>query len=194
MRTTRLTNLILTGAAALTIAGFAPSAASASSCANADMRPTPSNYPDPLIRGWLDARMRIRAATAVICLTNEQRMLHGLQPVSEHSALAAAAHKHAQDMTTRKYFSHYSPATPCDRARQAGYPATYCTIGENIKWGPGATSTPRATVNWWMGSPPHRATLLYPHQKHIGVGVSPYAPAIYTGQAATYVQMFGIPS
>jgi uncharacterized protein YkwD len=45
-------------------------------------------------------------------------------------------------------------------------------LGENIAWGVGASGTAAAIVGMWMASPPHRATLLRPGFRHIGVGVA----------------------
>ncbi len=43
-------------------------------------------------------------------------------------------------------------------------------VSENIYWGQGAGHvTPKAAVQWWMGSAGHRANLLRPGLTHLGM-------------------------
>jgi uncharacterized protein YkwD len=205
----------------LAFVGLAPDGASAFDCSAVDTIPTRSTSPYSSTRDYEDGRTKSRAAEAVICLTNQQRMSNGLAAVagwpeastsSPQYALNQAAVKHSHDMAAQNYFSHVSPAcvtamittdSACVRYRlqqRVGGPYTYwpgycspsCSSwGENIRWATGSASTPRATVQAWMASPGHRANILSTRYRDIGVGVSLDAPTSYTGQAATYTQMFG---
>jgi uncharacterized protein YkwD len=43
-------------------------------------------------------------------------------------------------------------------------------VGENLAWAAGALTQARAIVNLWLGSPEHRANLLHPGYRTVGVG------------------------
>ena len=106
---------------------------------------------------------------AMLCLVNRARMSAGLSPFRAERHLARAASRHAADMGRRHYFAHVSPSgkSPMSRARSAGWRGG---VGEVIAWGCGTLSSPRATLNAWLNSPPHRAILLG-NARRAGVGV-----------------------
>jgi uncharacterized protein YkwD len=43
-------------------------------------------------------------------------------------------------------------------------------VGENLAWAAGALSQARGIVNLWLASPEHRANLLRPGYRTVGVG------------------------
>ncbi len=140
-----------------------------------------------------------RAATATLCLVNAQRTARGLRKLTSEPHLAAAADAFAQDMVTRQFFDHTSPGggTMVDRLRSAGWlPASGSwSAGENIAWGTGGLSTPSRIVAGWMASPGHRANILQPSFRQIGVGIAAGAPVDGAGpDGATYVTDFGVRS
>jgi uncharacterized protein YkwD len=96
---------------------------------------------------------------ATLCLVNNARGLAGLSALRVNSRLALAAWRHAADMARRNYFDHVSPRgrDPMARARAVGWRGS---IGEVLLVGPVALTTPAATVEAWLQSPPHRAVLL----------------------------------
>lgn len=100
---------------------------------------------------------RLRRAT--LCLVNRARRLSGRRSLRANSRLALAARRHAADMARRGYFDHVSPQGrgPMERARAVGWRGS---IGEVLLAGPPALTTPAATVEAWLRSPPHRAVLL----------------------------------
>jgi uncharacterized protein YkwD len=103
---------------------------------------------------------------------NHVRARHGLAPVSSSRALHVAAIRHSDDMMGRDYFAHTSPtgSTMTDRILKTGYVSGYNWLaGETLAWGWGTQSGPRATVRAWMHSPEHRAILLSPKYRTIGV-------------------------
>jgi uncharacterized protein YkwD len=106
---------------------------------------------------------------AMLCLVNRTRIAAGLRPFRAERHLARAASRHAADMGRRHYFAHISPSgkSPMSRARSAGWRGG---VGEVIAWGCGTLSSPRATLNAWLNSPPHRAILLG-NAHRAGVGV-----------------------
>ncbi|MBD2771080.1 CAP domain-containing protein [Iningainema tapete] len=103
----------------------------------------------------------------VVNLTNAQRQLVGLQPLQLNFQLNNSAQAHAQDMAVRDFFDHVgSNGTGIgDRAKAAGY--TYSFIGENIGAG---QATAQGIVSSWMNSPGHKAQILNPNYREIGVG------------------------
>jgi uncharacterized protein YkwD/stress response protein SCP2 len=121
----------------------------------------------------------------VVTLTNEQRGRHGLVPLVFEHRLAAAAQLHTDHMVARDFFAHDSPdgQTVADRVTAAGY--RYSIVAENIAAG---QRTPAEVVDGWMHSPGHRAKILNPDVRQIGVGLN------HQGRLGTvWTQVFGTP-
>jgi uncharacterized protein YkwD len=132
----------------------------------------------------------IRRAT--LCLINRERRARGLRALRMSRTLARPAQRHSADMAARRYFSHTSPAgtTMSARIARSGYTrGRRYVIGENIAWGTGTVSTPASIVRSWMRSPGHRANILSPRYREIGIGVVRRAPDGAAG--ATYTTNFG---
>ena len=73
------------------------------------------------------------------------------------------------------YFAHTSPtgSTMTDRILKTGYVSGYSWVaGETLAWGWGTRAGARATVRAWLHSPEHRAILLSPKYRTIGVARS----------------------
>ncbi|WAL59718.1 CAP domain-containing protein [Thermocoleostomius sinensis] len=104
---------------------------------------------------------------AVLDLTNLQRRQAGLQPLRLNDKLAVAAQFHSTDMARNDFFSHTGSngSSVFDRVTSAGY--NYALAAENIAAG---YATPHAVVKAWMNSPGHRANILYPGLREIGIG------------------------
>ncbi|PIR52957.1 hypothetical protein COU76_03580 [Candidatus Peregrinibacteria bacterium CG10_big_fil_rev_8_21_14_0_10_49_10] len=62
-------------------------------------------------------------ATQVVALVNAERTKVSLAPLKQNSKLQLSAVKHAKDMSTRGYFSHYTPegVSFVDRIKASGY-------------------------------------------------------------------------
>ncbi|MBJ7354949.1 MAG: CAP domain-containing protein [Thermoleophilaceae bacterium] len=107
--------------------------------------------------------------TAVICLTNRERVARGMAPLAEETHLDAAAQGHSEDMAEKNYFDHtdLSGGKPWDRAKAAGYASGW--IGENIAAGYG---TPFQVMTGWMKSSGHCANILNSPYVDIGIGVT----------------------
>lgn len=115
---------------------------------------------------------------AAIVETNKQRVAHGLPPLQVDLRLCLAAADHSRDMENLGFFSHTSPAPGkqsfTDRAKRFGASAS----AENIaRTGDGGV----AAVRLWMDSEGHRANILNPEQRRIGVGRA----------GRSYTQLFG---
>ena len=153
--------------------------AAQATCRDADARPAEDNL------------VAIRRAT--VCLINHERTSRGLRKLSQSRRLRRAATGHAGDMRTRSYFAHEGPDGPAldRRLRRVRYwPAT--AASENLAWGQGALSTPRQIVAGWMASDGHRANILAPVFREVGVAVLAKVPAPPPDhRGATYVANFG---
>ena len=103
----------------------------------------------------------------VVEMTNFQRSQAGLAPLKLNQKLSEAAYTHSRDMALNDYFSHTGSdgSDVTARVRSAGY--RYLNAGENIAAG---YATPEEAMQGWMNSPGHRANILFPNVKEIGVG------------------------
>jgi uncharacterized protein YkwD len=132
---------------------------------------------------------------ATHCLLNQQRAAHGRRPLRRNKNLARAARTHALDMVRRNYFSHTAPGgiSFVDRIMKQDYvdPGEGWSLGENLAWGSYQLATPRSIVRSWMQSPGHRANILNPQFREVGVGVVSGSPQAGTDNAATYATSFG---
>ncbi len=130
-------------------------------------------------------------ASAVRCLVNEQRAAAGLRALRPSRALRIAAQSHGADMVAHSFFAHVSPFSGAitNRARRAHYikPRRPWTLGEDIAWGEGALSSPDAIVAAWMNSPAHRAVILTPGFRDVGVAVVAGVPFPSAVAGATFV-------
>ncbi len=113
----------------------------------------------------------------VIELVNAERWNNGqLPPLKREDTLTHAARYHANDMTHDNYFKHDT----YDRVngnlvfvcstwdRVIGYYGSgWSGLAENIAWG---YSTPQSVMQGLMNSSGHRANILNPNYREIGVG------------------------
>jgi uncharacterized protein YkwD len=161
----------------------ATAGAQGSSCANAGVRPSSSNM----------AAVR----TAILCLLNDQRAAHGELSLHANSSLAHAAGNFSLAMVHEGFFNHVSPngSTLVTRVHRTTYlnGARGWALAENIAYGTGGASTPRSIVTMWMHSAGHRANILNPRFRDIGIGAALGAPVRVSGAsaAATYTTDFG---
>ena len=103
----------------------------------------------------------------VVDLTNSIRAQFGLEVFTENAQLQEAAQTQSENLAFLDFFNHtgLDGKHPWDRVADTGY--NYWTVGENIAAG---QLTPEEVVQAWMDSPPHRAAILNPDFKEIGVG------------------------
>ncbi|MGH2838437.1 MAG: CAP domain-containing protein [Thermoleophilaceae bacterium] len=130
-----------------------------------------------------------------LCLLNKRRHAHGRRALKPNQRLARAARRHARDMVRRNYFSHTAPGGVdfVDRIMRQDYvnPGEGWFLGENLAWGSYQLATPKSIVRSWMHSPGHRANILNPRFREIGIGVVTGSPQSGTQNAATYSTSFG---
>jgi uncharacterized protein YkwD len=96
---------------------------------------------------------------------NEVRLLNGLQPLRTDARLERAARTHSSHMLRTGTFAHGAFNA---RIRRTGVHAK--RVGENLAWGQGRLSAARSILQMWLASPAHRANLLHPGYRIVGVG------------------------
>jgi len=132
---------------------------------------------------------------AILCLVNAERADAGLPALTQNAQLDRAAVGMAQRMVTEHFFSHDTPdgKNVVDRIKPTGYIPNSgdWVVGENLAWGSGALSTPQAIVNGWMNSAGHKANILAPDYKDIGLAAAMGSPSTSVSGGTVYVNDFG---
>jgi uncharacterized protein YkwD len=126
---------------------------------------------------------------SLVSRINSVRQGRGLRPLTVVSRLASAADRHAASMATASYFRHelYTPTastgwTPFGTWVRWYWPGpgySSWSVGENLAWGAPSLSASEA-VSRWMASPGHRANLLNPAWRNVGVS------AVHVGDPRGY--------
>lgn len=151
------------GAAAATAAPTSEPTApgSGGACPGATLRPTKSDGP--------------ALADATICLINRARLAHRLPALTASTTLDAAARVHSGEMFVHHFLGHDSAAgkPPREQVLATAYShgASDVAVGQNVAWGDGSESTPRAVVSSWLTNAPHRAILMSKRYHEVGVGL-----------------------
>ena len=112
---------------------------------------------------------RLNAAEReVIQRLNDTRAQHGLPALRPARGLNRAADRHSRDMLARDFFDHpSSDGTPFDQ-RVRRY-ARAGIVGETLASLPDRTGGADTVVDIWMNSADHRAIVLDPRLKRIGL-------------------------
>ena len=135
---------------------------------------------------------------AILCLVNGERADASLPPLTQNPQLDTAASGMAARMVNEHFFAHETPdgKTVVDRVEPTGYIPNSgdWVVGENLAWGSGALSTPQAIVNGWMNSPGHKANILAPDYKDIGLAAALGSPLTTSSGGTVYVNNFGAKS
>jgi uncharacterized protein YkwD len=121
------------------------------------------------------------AEREALALVNHDRAAAGLAPVTWDDRLAAIARAHSKDMADHDFVGHVSPrtGTALDRVHKAGL--TPELILENV----GRAYSAQEAESGFMASPGHRANVVDPRAKRIGVGIVLGKPV--TGTVPLYV-------
>ena len=105
---------------------------------------------------------------AVIRGLNDARAQQGLGPVCALRPLNRAADRHSQDMLRSDFFDHpSSDGTPFDRRVRRFFDARM--VGETLASLPRRRGGAAVVVQMWMNSAVHRAIVLEPGFRRIGV-------------------------
>jgi uncharacterized protein YkwD len=136
--------------------------------------------------------------TGVLQQLNEIRAAHGLVPLRLNERLSAAASQHSREMGVDGYFDHSSiDGTLFWKRIEHWYsPSGYglWSVGENLLWS-SPDVDPQRALDLWMKSPEHRANILTPRWREIGVSAVHLlsAPGTYHGLAVTIITTdFGV--
>ncbi|MEP3698263.1 MAG: CAP domain-containing protein, partial [Marinomonas sp.] len=115
----------------------------------------------------------------MLALINDERAAAGLEPLRLITLLNDAAETHSAWMLETNQFSHSGDAgsSPSERMEEAGYPFEGASLAlENIGWqsahGEEGFVDDVAQVHAsLMNSPGHRANILNPDARDIGIGI-----------------------
>jgi uncharacterized protein YkwD len=128
------------------------------------------------------AGVRAAAVTAdeaekqLLALINHDRKVAGVAAVTADEQLTAIARAHTHDMADHEFVGHVSPRTggPVDRVHRAGLAPTF--ISENV----GRGYTADEAEQGFMSSPGHRANIVDPRPRRVGIGIVYGAPVTGT--------------
>lgn len=107
---------------------------------------------------------------SVVKLVNRYRARHGRARVHASRRLNRAADRHSRDMVSHGFFAHSSAngLAAVSRVRRASHAGS---VGENLAFlGSGERNPASRVVRLWIASAGHRAVLLNPAFRRIGVG------------------------
>jgi uncharacterized protein YkwD len=117
-----------------------------------------------------------RPEASILVAVNATRAANGLQPLVVGPTLQRAARAHSADMARNGYFAHGAFSQ-----RLASFGVRSRTIGENLAWGTGRFAAAQVVVSEWLASPAHRANLLRPGFRRIGIGAAVGSAGGYHG-------------
>jgi uncharacterized protein YkwD len=110
---------------------------------------------------------------SLLARVNDVRAAHGLRALTLSRELQSAAVDHSQSMLTYGFFRHESrDGSPFEARLRRFYPLTGFSrweVGENLVYS-SAYLNGAGAVRAWLRSPPHRADLLAPQWREIGIG------------------------
>ena len=115
---------------------------------------------------------------ALLAEVNRVRAAHRLPSLRSDVRLVRAARAHTSGMLRTKVFAHGDIASRLRRFGVSG------RVGENLAWGTGSYTNPAAIVRMWLASPTHRANLLRPGFRRIGLAA---ATGAFNGHAGAVV-------
>ena len=135
----------------------------------------------------------------VLVQLNRIRTTHGLTSLHLNASLTAAAEQHSRDMVAKGYFAHDSLGGPSFEKRlESYYPYGnygYWSVGENLFWESSTSINASAGIDAWMQSPEHRANILSPNWREIGIAAIsvPSASGTFGGMPVTVITTdFGV--
>lgn len=106
----------------------------------------------------------------IVRLVNIERVNAGLNELEIAGDLMYVARWHSDEMVELDYFSHMSPTYNLQHTKLAeALGADYKYAGENLH---GGSYTPEYAMSSWLQSSSHKAHILNPNHKYIGIGYS----------------------
>jgi uncharacterized protein YkwD len=134
----------------------------------------------------------------VLAAINAYRAQHGLHALTLATGLDRSASEHSFEMGADGYFAHNSADGEAFWKRiqryYSGSHSSYWSVGENLLWAAPGVSAQRA-MQLWIASPEHKANLLAPRWRQIGISAVHVlaAPGTYHGLTVTIITTdFGV--
>lgn len=124
---------------------------------------------------------------AIVQQLNELRTSRGLRALSVAPSLERAATAHSRAMLDGGFFAHESADGSSFSTRVEKYYSirgfASWTLGENLAMFGGTVPTAQDVIDAWMASPGHRANLLRPNWRELGLGAlfAPSAAGTFDG-------------
>jgi uncharacterized protein YkwD len=128
----------------------------------------------------------------VLADINASRTQHNLAPLRLSAPLTTAAREHSQEMAAKGYFAHETADGSVFWKRiKSVYPSgsfRLWSVGENLLWSSPDVDAAGA-LKLWLASPEHRANLMAPAWREIGVSALHVAaaPGTFQGLDVTIV-------
>jgi uncharacterized protein YkwD len=130
---------------------------------------------------------------------NDLRERRGLAPLRRSQPLSSAAHRHSTDMARNGFCGHDSSNGASFSSRLSRYYGRRAgwrrwTVAENVLCHP-RRLTAAAALGAWLTSPGHRANLLSPQWRDVGLGavnVGPSVREVAGGDAMVVTADFGM--
>jgi uncharacterized protein YkwD len=136
--------------------------------------------------------------SGVLDQLNAIRVQHHLVPLKLSARLTSASAQHSREMGVDGYFEHDShDGTAFWKRINRWYGSNgfgYWSVGENLLWSSPDVDAAGA-LQLWMNSPEHRANILSPRWREIGVSAMHFAaaPGAYKGLEVTIITTdFGV--
>lgn len=120
-------------------------------------------------------------ANQILDLVNVERKKAGVSPLTLSTEVSSVAQVKSDDMAKNGYFDHTSPTYGSPFTMLTDFGVSYRTAGENIAKG---QQSAQAVMTAWMNSSGHKANILNPNFKQLGVGYSA------NNGSPVWVQMF----
>ena len=139
-----------------------------------------------LLTSTAGAAARAKHEASLLAVVNGVRADHGLRPLAVDTRLTRAARGHSATLLRRGVLAHGSFSV---RLRRSG--ARGPRFGENLAWGTRRYASADAIVRSWLASPGHRANLLRPGFRRIGIGALAGRFAGYRGATVVTADFAG---
>lgn len=125
----------------------------------------------------------------ILALTNKEREMQNLAPLTANPTLQRAAELKAEDMLKNDYFAHTSPSghAPWHWMKEVGY--SYQFAGENLAV---SFDSAAAQSNAWMKSKTHRENIL--NKQYTEAGIAVVQGNIQGKTSFVTVALFGTPA
>ncbi len=105
---------------------------------------------------------------ALVRTINSERARRGLRVLRPSKRLSKVADRHTGDMLRRGRLDHFSWDGTSFSSRLRAV-VSWSQLGEVLAWS-GRRARPGSVVRMWLNSPGHRAQILAPGYRRIGVG------------------------